>query len=104
MLDDACQVAHQVTLVRQGSLRQPRRQFRRQRRGLARTCHHLAELAQEAALVLGGKRRLVFDGVGDPAQQVGAGNGLTQTGRQLWNGQREGARDMDEDVTLVVLI
>ncbi len=63
-----------------------------------------AETLQKSQCLRRGQRRLVLDGIGDPAQQVGAGHRSAQTRGQLRDRQRKGARDVGENLVLIDFI
>ena len=65
---------------------------------------HRLESLQESQRLGGRQRRLILDGIGDPAQQIGIGDRNAQRGGQLRNRQREGARDVRKYLVLIDLI
>ena len=77
---------------------------RGQRLRVAAAEQHLAEALQEGQCLGGRQGRLVLDGIGDAAQQVGAGDRRAQIRRQLRNRQRKGARDVGENLVLIDFI
>ena len=62
---------------------------------------YLDEPLGEFPLVRIGQVLVVFDGIGDAAQQVGIADHLLQRVGQLRNGQGKGARDALENFILV---
>ena len=94
----------QIALGRQGTVRQALLQIARQCLGIAASAHNGAEALQERQGLGRRQRRLILDGVGDAAQQIGAGDGNAQRRRQLRNGQRKSARNMRQNLILICLV
>ena len=61
------------------------------RSGVISAGHDPGKSFRESLLLLQGKRPIVFDGIGNPAQEIGVPHRLVQVGRQLSECEREGA-------------
>ena len=97
-------VQYQVAFGRQGVLREVRRHFARQRCAILLAVQYRYEALQQHQRGVGRHRRFVLNGIGNAAQQVGAGHGGAQRRGQLWNSQRKGARNVRQDPVLVSLV
>ena len=71
--DDPLHIAHQVALCGQGLRREAPHDLACQRARLLLAAYRRREALQEAVGLRGRYRRLILDGVGDPAQQICAG-------------------------------
>ena len=101
---DALHVEHQIAFRRQRPLGQLRHGIPHEEIRVLPATHDRNEaLLQHECR---GDRRIDFilDRVRNPAQQVGVGHRRPQRRRQLWDRQRESARDMRQDSILIVLI
>ncbi len=76
----------------------------RQQHRVALTRQYGAEALQEGQRFGGRERRLILDGIGDPAQQIGVGHRSAQRQGQFRYRQRKGARDMRENLILIDFI
>ena len=102
--DDALEVAHQVPLGRQRSVREPSVERARERGRILGARHDGREALEELERLLGRDRRLVLDRVGNPAQKIRVGHRGPQPRGQLRNRERKGARHVREDLLLVALV
>ncbi len=102
--DDPRQIDDQLALGRQRPLRQALRELTAQFLGIRETGHGVGKPLHVQQGVGRGDLRLILDGVGDPAQQVGIGHRTAQVRRQLRNGQRKGARHGGQDMFLICLV
>ena len=100
-LHDAPQVAHQIALAGQGPVGQAGLEFARQGFGVAAAGQHRHESLHVRLGFGRGQGRLILDGVGNPAQQVGIRHRNAQLRRQLRNRQGEGSRDVGQYLVLI---
>ena len=56
-----------------------------------------SQLVEQRSLCGGGKNGLIFQGVGDAAEQIGGEHGATEIAREHANAERKGARDGGEN-------
>ncbi len=99
--DDAGGVGDQVMFAGGGRSRQPDAEFARERLRGGPSGDDVYEPFRERLLLTGGQPGFVFDGVGDPAQQVGVAHHVAEPGRKLRNRERKGARHALQDFRLV---
>jgi hypothetical protein len=73
-LDDPRAFVDQIELCRQRGWREAPAQILGEGLDVVTGCGHLEEGGVEFVLGIGVKARVVLDGVGDPAQQIGVGD------------------------------
>ena len=99
-VDDASCLVDELTFGVLCPQRQQRTQLRGEVLRIGGASQDLGEHVRERQFLLRCERDFVFDGVGNTAQQVGIAHHIAEPNRQLWNGQREGARHPLQHVPL----
>ncbi len=102
--DDARQIHDELALGRDGPLRQLVGQIHPEQLRIGHARHGIGETFHVQQRVRWRDLRLILDGVGDAAQQVGVGDRTAQIRGQLRNGQRKRTRDGGKDLLLISLI
>ena len=100
-VDYAGGVGDQVMLTSSGRRRQSGTELARERFHGVPTSDNVDEPFCERLLLSGGQRGLVFDRVGNPAQEVGVSHHIAEPGWKLRNRESEGAGYPLQDFRLV---
>ena len=99
--NDSRGIGDQIVLAVEHRMRQQRTKFARKTLRRLPARDDLDEALRERLLLRDRQRRLVFDGVGDPAQQIGVAHHVAQRHGELRNGKGEGAGNALQDAGLV---